>query len=789
MADPAPSFTPVSSTCALVREIRPASLTVMDVMLPRLARMSDEPEIRSAWICAAVSLMVKLLGGLPSANMSSICATLTPVTTKVPPETLEMTEPPPSSTPASSTCDTVRVIAPALLFVMVPSRLMSASSFEPAPSARSAAISAAVSLTSMVVGVTPRSARVSTCATVAPVTTMVPPVTLDRADPAPSFTRVNSICAAVRVMAPVSLLAMPLTRLRSPRIWEPAPNARSVEMWAAVSLTAMDVGAKDRSASVPTLAARAAVITRVPPLSLDRMEPAPSLTLAAVTWASVRLIAPALLLAMAKIAVRLAIRSDAPPEMMSARILAAVSLIVMVLGGTPSARAASIWATVRPVTRRVPPVILAIAEPPKSLTEAASTCALVRLITPASLTLREATAPRMARMSEPPEIRSAWICAAVSLRVKLSGTTPNASKLSICATVTSVTANEPPESFDSADPAPSSTPANNSWAAVRVMVPALLLVMPLIWSRLPRMCEPAPRARSAWICAAVSFSVIDAGATGRSSRVSMLATRALVTTKVPPETLDRMDPAPSLTWVAVTCASVRLMAPALLLVMETMMVRLAIRLDEPPAMMSARILAAVSLTVMLSGATSRARAASICATVRPVTRKVPPLSRSNTDPVPSLTPASSTWALVREIRPLSLTAIAVMSPRLARMSDEPEIRSAWMWAAVSLMLKLAGGTPIASSSSICATVAPVTTRLPPVSFEKTDPAPLLTKARSAWSASSVMTPLSLLVMVLSRSRSPSSLEALMERSAWICADVSLTAMDVGVTSSSASVVT
>ena len=509
------------------------------------------------------------------------------------------------------------------------------------------------------------------------------------ADPAPSFTPANSIWAAVRVIAPALLLAMSLTRPRSPRMCEPAPNARSVEICAAVSLTAMEAGATGRSASVPTLAARALVTTKVPPETLDRMEPAPSLTCVAVTWVSVRVMAPALLLVMETMIVRLPNRSDEPPRTMSAAICAAVSLTVRLSGTASNAMAASISATARPVTRKVPPVIRSIADPAPSLTPASSICALVREIRPLSLTVIAVMPPRLARMSDEPEIRSAWICAAVSLMVKLAGGTPSATIASICATVAPVTIRVPPVTFDSAEPAPSLTPANSTCAAVRVMAPALLLAMLVMSSRWSRMSDDAPRARSVARCAAVSLTVMEAGATPSPNTVSTSATTTPVTTRLPPDSFDSTEPLPSFTCAVCTRAEVRVIVPASDATMVEISARLANRSD-PPEARSAWIWAAVSLIAIASGTTPRPTRVSMSATVAPVTRISPRLSFDSAEPAPSSTPVAVICATVSAIVSSSATWTTSRMSRCASIRELLATRSAWMLDAKSLMTRLTG---------------------------------------------------------------------------------------------------
>ena len=258
--------------------------------------------------------------------------------------------------------------------------------------------------------------------------------------------------------------------------------------------------------------------------------------------------APALLLVMAKSIALFASRSEDPPKARSVAMCAAVSLTVALSGTSGNARTVSISATVTPVTRSVPPLSSAAADPAPSFTPATCICASVRETTPALLTVIPVIVPRAARMpEEPPSARSAWMWAAVSLIVIVAGETSSARIVSISATATPVTISEPPVTFAITDPAPSFTPATSTWADVSVIAPALLLVIAVMSVRFVSRSEDAPRARSVAICAAVSLTVIDAGATPRPRIVSISATVTPVTIREPPVTFASTEPAPSLT--------------------------------------------------------------------------------------------------------------------------------------------------------------------------------------------------------------------------------------------------
>ena len=97
---------------------------------------------------------------------------------------------------------------------------------------------------------------------------------------------------------------------------------------------------------------------------------------------------------------------------------------------------------------------------------------------------------------------------------------------------------------------------------------------------------------------------------------------------------------------------------------------------DPPAIRSAWMSAAVSLTAMAVGATGRAATAAMSATGTSVTVRVPPVSFENTEPAPSSTPAAVACASVREIAPPPVTIMPAISDASASSSDEPEVRSA-----------------------------------------------------------------------------------------------------------------
>ena len=194
----------------------------MPEIVPTFATSLDAPDARSAWICAAVSLIVRLEGGTDSASSVAMSDTRALEMDRLSPVILEKMEPAPLSTCAASACATVRAIVPLSLTTM-PAMTDRLASRTELPPVRSAWISAAVSLTWMRLGDTPRARTVAMSATGTPVTSMVPPVSSDRADPAPSSTPAASICASVRLMVPDGLTAMPAMDARLVRMAEEPP--------------------------------------------------------------------------------------------------------------------------------------------------------------------------------------------------------------------------------------------------------------------------------------------------------------------------------------------------------------------------------------------------------------------------------------------------------------------------------------------------------------------------------------------------------------------------------------
>ena len=84
-------------------------------------------------------------------------------------------------------------------------------------------------------------------------------------------------------------------------------------------------------------------------------------------------------------------------------------------------------------------------------------------------------------------------------------------------------------------PLPPSTASAPSTCSASVSVSttaASLTVMPVIWPILASITESAPNARSAWICAAVSLSVIETSAL-RPTRAAICASDAAVTVRLP----------------------------------------------------------------------------------------------------------------------------------------------------------------------------------------------------------------------------------------------------------------
>ena len=446
------------------------------------------------------------------------------------------------------------------------------------PPVRSASIFAAVSDTAMLSGGTPKASMVPMSAMGTPVTARVSPVILANADPAPSSTPAACNCASVSTIVPAGLTAMPAMSARLARMAEDPP-ARSAWMCAAVSDTAMVVGAKGSARMVPISAVVTCVTTRSPPDNSANTDPAPSSTCAARAWVCVRVTVPESLTAMPEIVPTLATSFDAP-DARSAWIWAAVSEIARRDGGTERASKVAMSDTAMPVTARVSPVILERMEPAPLSTCAASACATVRVIVPLSLTTMPAMTDRWASSSELPPVRSAWRSAAVSLTWIVSGGTPSARTVAMSATGTPVTSMVPPVSSDSADPAPSSTPAASICASVRWIVPASLTAMPAMVARLVRMAD-VPAIRSAWIWAAVSLSAMWVGAKGSPTTVPVSATVTPVTIRPPPLRTENTDPAPSSICAARTCVWVSAMLPASLTAMDEIPVRCASSADEP----------------------------------------------------------------------------------------------------------------------------------------------------------------------------------------------------------------
>ena len=245
-------------------------------------------------------------GGTPSPRTVAICATSTWVTTRVSPVISAKAEPAPSSTPAVSTCAWVRVTVPAGFTVMPEIRLRSARIADE-PDARSAWICAAVSVTAMDDGTTAKPAMVERSLTAAPVTTKVSPVVLASAVSTPAA----SIWATVNAIVPESLTSMLATALWWPIMRDP-PAIKSACTWAAVSLTAMAVGATGRAATVAISATGTPVTVNVAPVSFANTDPAPSSTCAAVACASVSEMAPPPVAVIDEISARSATSSDEP---------------------------------------------------------------------------------------------------------------------------------------------------------------------------------------------------------------------------------------------------------------------------------------------------------------------------------------------------------------------------------------------------------------------------------------------------------------------------------------------